>query len=243
MIALFLRPFLIMHSLTETEIQKFNQMADSAWDPEGPFKPLHDLNPLRMQFIERQVSIYNKTCLDVGCGPGLVTEALAKRDAAQVTGIDLAADLLTAASLHQHENNLTIDYYKSDIETFCKAHRESFDVITCLELLEHVPNPKQIIEACAHACKPGGYLFFSTINRSLKTYLKAIIGAEYLLRIIPRGTHQYKLFIKPSELAKALRETGLELIDSTGIAYHLLTKAYTLTPDLDLNYIICARKP
>ena len=225
------------------EVAKFEQLASRWWDRNSEFKPLHDINPLRANWIDKPAPVAEKKVLDVGCGGGILCEALAQRGAS-VTGIDMGEAPLAVGKLHQLESGVEVDYQKSTAEAFAQDHAESFDVVTCLEMLEHVPDPGSVVAACAAMTKPGGTLFFSTINRNPKSYLLAIIGVEYVLGMLPKGTHEYGKFIRPAELGQWIREAGLELDQMTGLTYNPLTKTYRLTEsDVDVNYMICARKP
>lgn len=225
------------------EVAKFNAIANRWWDPDSEFKPLHDINPLRANFIDKHAAVAGKTVLDVGCGGGLLTEAMAHRGA-NVTGIDMGETPLKVAQLHALESNLPIDYQQTTAEAFAINHAAHFDVVCCLEMLEHVPDPASVIRACAAMVKPGGHLFFSTINRNPKAYAFAIVGAEYVLKLLPKGTHEYAKFIRPSELAGWLRETGLQLEHMTGMTYNPFTRQYKLDDrDVSVNYLVHARKP
>jgi 2-polyprenyl-6-hydroxyphenyl methylase/3-demethylubiquinone-9 3-methyltransferase len=224
------------------EIRKFEELASRWWDKNSEFKPLHDINPLRANWIDNLAPVAEKKVLDVGCGGGILTEALAQRGA-QVTGIDMGDAPLGVAKLHQLESGLSIDYQKSTAEDFAKQHENAFDTITCLEMLEHVPDPSSVVRACAKMVKPGGHVFFSTINRNPKAFLFAIIGAEYVLRLLPRGTHEYAKFIRPSELANWSREADLQVNKMTGLLFNPLTKKYKLSDsDMDVNYMISTQK-
>ena len=224
------------------EIRKFEELASRWWDKNSEFKPLHDINPLRANWIDNLAPVAEKKVLDVGCGGGILAEALAQRGA-QVTGIDMGDAPLGVAKLHQLESGLSIDYQKSTAEDFAKTHENSFDTVTCLEMLEHVPDPSSVVRACAKMVKPGGHVFFSTINRNPKAFLFAIIGAEYVLRLLPRGTHEYAKFIRPSELANWSREAELQVNQMTGLLFNPLTKKYKLSDsDMDVNYMISTQK-
>lgn len=226
-----------------SEISKFERMASRWWDLAGDFKPLHDINPLRSNYIDEKSPVAEKHLLDVGCGGGILCESMAQRGA-HVTGIDMGEAPLEVAKLHQLESQLNIDYQHSTAEAFALKHAATFDIVTCLEMLEHVPSPAETIRACAALTRPGGDLFFSTINRNPKAYALAILGAEYVLKLLPKGTHEYKKFIRPSELATWIRQADLELLDISGMIYNPFTKVFKLHPhDVDVNYIVHARKP
>ncbi len=223
------------------EVSKFEAFASRWWDPQGEMKPLHDLNPLRLQYIDARVQLAGKRVLDVGCGGGLLTEAMAQRGA-QVTGIDVADASLQVAKLHLYESGLKIDYHRITAESFAEKHPQEFDAVTCMEMLEHVPDPASIVRACAQLVKPGGHVLFSTINRNPKSYLFAVVGAEYLLRMLPKGTHDYRKFIRPSELEAWARGAGLTLNELRGMTYNPLTRQYALGNDIDVNYFAwCVR--
>ncbi len=223
------------------EIEKFQAIASRWWDRDSEFKPLHDLNPLRVGYIERQCGgVDGKRLLDIGCGGGILAEALAQKGA-EVTGIDVAELSLQVARLHLQESGLQVDYRQTTVEDFADEEPASFDIVTCLEMLEHVPDPASVIAAASRLLKPDGRLLLSTLNRNPKSFLFAIIGAEYLLQLLPRGTHEYRKFIKPSELAAPLRNSGLRIVDATGVSYNPLSKRYSLGPDLDVNYLLTAR--
>lgn len=224
------------------EIAKFSELAHRWWDPTGEFKPLHDLNPLRLDYIDSMVTLKDKTVVDVGCGGGILAESMAQRGA-RVTGIDLAEKPLKVAQLHLLESGNHVEYRQIAAEDLARELPQHFDVVTCMELLEHVPDPASTVRACAELAKPGGQLFFSTINRNLKSYLLAVIGAEYVLRLLPRGTHSYAKFIRPSELAALCRDAGLDVGRLVGMTYNPLTKSYSLGPDTDVNYIVHCVKP
>ncbi|MEO8040849.1 MAG: bifunctional 2-polyprenyl-6-hydroxyphenol methylase/3-demethylubiquinol 3-O-methyltransferase UbiG [Betaproteobacteria bacterium] len=231
-----------MINVDPIEIEKFSALAHRWWDPHSEFKPLHDINPLRLDLIDRLARLHDKRVLDVGCGGGILSESMAARGA-QVTGIDLAEKPLKIAQLHLLESGMAVDYRHVSIEAIAESEPGSFDIVTCMELLEHVPDPAATVQACARAAKPGAWLFFSTLNRNPKSYLFAIIGAEYVLNLLPKGTHDYAKFIRPSELARFCRAAGLEVAGFTGMSYNPLTKVYTLNRDTSVNYILQARKP
>jgi 2-polyprenyl-6-hydroxyphenyl methylase / 3-demethylubiquinone-9 3-methyltransferase len=219
------------------ELEKFSRLAHRWWDPHGEFRPLHEINPLRLEWIDRHASLAGKKVLDVGCGGGILTEAMARRGA-QVTGIDLSEKALRVAELHLLETKLPVRYEPAMAEDYAARHPGEFDVVTCMELLEHVPEPASVVAACARLARPGGKVFFSTINRNAKSYLLAVIGAEYILRLLPRGTHDYQRFIKPSELARWCRESALSPEELLGMSYNPLTQRYSLGRDCDVNYLL-----
>jgi 2-polyprenyl-6-hydroxyphenyl methylase/3-demethylubiquinone-9 3-methyltransferase len=224
------------------ELEKFSQLAHRWWDPEGEFRPLHEINPLRLEWIDRHASLRGKRVLDVGCGGGILAEAMA-RGGATVTGIDLSDKALKVAELHLHESRLDIDYQSVSAEAFAERHAGAFDVVTCMELLEHVPQPASTVAACAQLARPGGQVFFSTINRNPKSYLFAVLGAEYVLKLLPKGTHDYARFIKPSELARWCRAAALRADELVGMTYNPLTRVYRLGSDCDVNYLMrCVRE-
>jgi 2-polyprenyl-6-hydroxyphenyl methylase/3-demethylubiquinone-9 3-methyltransferase len=230
-------------NLDPQEISKFEELASRWWDPSSEFKPLHEINPLRANWIDKRAEVAEKTLLDVGCGGGIFSEAMAQRGAI-VTGIDMGDAPLAVANLHKLESGLNIDYFKATAESFSDSNFQRFDAVTCLEMLEHVPNPASVVKACASMTKPGGTLFFSTINRNPKSYLFAIIGVEYVLKMLPKGTHDFAKFIKPSELTSWIRDARLELQDITGLLYNPITKNYKLSQnDVDVNYMISVTKP
>jgi 2-polyprenyl-6-hydroxyphenyl methylase / 3-demethylubiquinone-9 3-methyltransferase len=230
-------------NIDEQEIAKFEALASRWWDLQSEFKPLHEINPLRANFIDLRSPVAGKTLIDVGCGGGILAEAMAQRGA-QVTGIDMGEAPLKVAQIHQLESALEINYHQSTAENWAEGNAESYDVVCCLEMLEHVPDPASIIRACADLTKPGGHLYFSTLNRNPKSYLFAIIGAEYLLKLLPKGTHDYAKFIKPSELATWVRDAGLDLKEMTGMLYNPVTKQYRLkSEDVSVNYMIHTVKP
>jgi len=223
------------------ELAKFGELAHRWWDPQGEFRPLHDLNPLRLGWIDGLANLAGRRVLDVGCGGGILSEAMARLGAA-VTGIDLSEKPLKVAQLHLLESGLTVDYRLASAEEFAVQNEKQFDVITCMELLEHVPDPASTVAACAKLLKPGGRAFFSTINRNPKAYLFAVIGAEYLLGMLPRGTHDYARFIRPSELSRWCRDAGLEPIELKGMTYNPVANVYRLGDDCDVNYSLCCAK-
>ena len=231
-----------MKNVDDIEIQKFEALAHRWWDPNSEFKPLHDINPLRVNYISRTTVLAEKEILDIGCGGGILAEALANHGA-NVTAIDLAEASLSVAKIHLLESKLDIDYRFTSAEEMAEKDPQRFDIVTCLEMLEHVPDPASIVNACFKLVKPGGFVFFSTINRNPKSYLFAIVGAEYILNLLPKGTHEYSKFIKPSELAKWCRDVDLKLNDQIGMGYNPLTKRYFLQNNLDVNYIACYQKP
>ncbi len=224
------------------EIEQFDGQAAFWWDTEGPFKTLHQINPTRLQYITDQVSLTDKRVLDVGCGGGILSEALTKAGA-HVTGLDLSKASLQTAKMHLFESRLSVDYLQQSIENFAHEHPGSQDVICCLEMLEHVPNPKSIIEACLAALKPGGWLFLSTLNRHPKAMMLGIFAAEHVLKIVPKGTHHFEQFIKPSELVAMLSDQAVEIKDICGMRYNPITQSASLDPeDLDINYFVAAQK-
>src|SRR5205807_647852 len=223
------------------ELAKFDQLAHRWWDPQGEFRPLHDINPLRLEWIDAHLGLSGKNVLDVGCGGGILSEAMAQRGA-RVTGIDLSDKALNVARLHLLESRLPVRYEKATVEDFAAGHAGEFDAVTCLELLEHVPQPASMVAACARLVRPGGQVFFSTINRNPKAYLFAVIGAEYLLRLLPKGTHDYAKFITPAELSQYARNAGLQVDVLKGMGYNPLTQMYSLNQDTSVNYLVaCTR--
>jgi len=223
------------------ELEKFAALAHRWWDKNSEFKPLHAINPLRLNFIDGAVGLKDKLVLDVGCGGGILSESMAEKGA-HVTGIDLGEKALKVARLHQLESGAKVDYRLIAVEELAKQQPESFDVVTCMEMLEHVPYPAAIINACARLVKPGGAVFFSTINRNPKAYLFAVIGAEYVLNMLPKGTHEYEKFIKPSELSAWARQSGLSVDELKGMSYNPLTQHYSLGSDISVNYLIRTSK-
>ena len=231
-----------MTNVDPAELEKFSQLAHRWWDPNSEFKPLHDINPLRLAHIEGIAGLADKDVLDVGCGGGILSEAMALRGA-RVTGIDLADKPLKVAQLHQLESGTNVEYRNISAEDMAREKPEHYDVVTCMEMLEHVPDPAATVRACAELTKPGGWVFFATLNRNPKSYLFAVVGAEYVLKLLPRGTHDYAKFIKPSELAAMCRKAGLSVDGVTGMTYNPFTRHYALGRDTDVNYIIHAQKP
>lgn len=229
-------------NVDQQEITKFAALAEKWWDPDGEFKPLHDINPLRLSFIQQHCSLTGKKILDVGCGGGILAETMASCGGI-VTGIDMAESVLQAAKIHADKQHLLIDYLCTTVEALTEQQREYYDVITCMELLEHVPDPSSIVASCSQLIKPNGALFFSTINRNLKSYLYAIIGAEYLLKLLPKGTHHYEKFIRPSELSHWMFANNIQMQALTGISYNPLSKYYYLNnDDIDVNYLAYCQK-
>jgi 2-polyprenyl-6-hydroxyphenyl methylase/3-demethylubiquinone-9 3-methyltransferase len=224
------------------ELAKFDSFAARWWDTEGDFRALHEINPLRLDWIRQQVKLAGRKVVDIGCGGGILTESMSAANAT-VTGIDMAEGPLAVAKLHQHESGAEVDYRQCTAEELSEAEPGQYDVVTCLEMLEHVPDPSQVIRSCAELVKPGGHVFFSTINRNPKSFMFAIVGAEYILRLLPTGTHEYEKFIRPSELEAWARSAGLELQSSIGMQYNPLTKVYSLGPNVDVNYLMSFRRP
>lgn len=223
------------------ELEKFSQLASRWWDPHGEFRPLHEINPLRLDWIDSRAHLAGKRVLDVGCGGGILAEAMAGRGA-RVTGIDLAEKPLRVAELHLLQSKAQVTYEQVSTDEYAARHTGEFDVVTCMELLEHVPDPGSMVAACTRLVRPGGQVFFSTINRNPKSYLFAVIGAEYILRLLPKGTHDYQRFIKPSELSRFARDAGLRVAELIGMTYNPLTQRYKLEADCDVNYLLrCVR--
>lgn len=231
-------------NVDRNEVAKFEALASRWWDPGSEFKPLHDINPLRLNYIDQKAQLAGKKVLDVGCGGGLLSEGMA-RHGAHVTGIDMGEAPLSVAKLHGLESGVKVDYQRITVEELAAdpAHAGQYDVVTCLEMLEHVPQPDSVIRACAAMLKPGGHLFVSTINRNPKSFLFAIVGAEYVLNMLPKGTHEWRKFIRPSEMSDHLRHAGLEIRDLTGMTYNPITKSYRLGRDVDVNYLMHAVDP
>ncbi|WP_459617960.1 bifunctional 2-polyprenyl-6-hydroxyphenol methylase/3-demethylubiquinol 3-O-methyltransferase UbiG [Bordetella sp. 2513F-2] len=229
-------------NVDQAELDKFSALAARWWDPESEFKPLHAINPLRLDWIREQAGpLDGKRVLDVGCGGGILSESMA-RAGATVTGIDLAEKSLKVARLHGLESGVPVEYRAVPVETLAAEQPATYDIVTCMEMLEHVPDPASVVRACAALVKPGGWVFYSTLNRNPKSFLFAIIGAEYLLRLLPRGTHSYENFIKPSELAASAREAGLQPVAMRGMEYNPITKIYSLSADTSVNYLMATRK-
>lgn len=231
-----------MTNADQAELDKFSQLAHRWWDPNSEFKPLHDINPLRLEWIDRQAGIAGKQVVDVGCGGGILAESMAAAGA-RVTGIDLSEKALRVARLHLLESGRQVDYRLVSAEALADERPGEFDVVTCMEMLEHVPDPASTVAACARMARPGGWVFFSSLNRNPKSYLFAIVGAEYLLDLLPRGTHDWSRFLKPSELAGFARQAGLETREIMGMTYNPFTKVYRLERDTDVNYLLACRKP
>jgi 2-polyprenyl-6-hydroxyphenyl methylase/3-demethylubiquinone-9 3-methyltransferase len=219
------------------EINKFSELATHWWDTQGEMKSLHDINPLRLNYIDQHAPLKGKKIIDIGCGGGILSETMDKAGG-QVTGLDMSKQAIQVAKLHQHESGTHVDYFVSTAEDFAIKHPGEFDVITCLEMLEHVPDPSSIVKSCAELVKPGGSVFFSTLNRNIKSYLFAIIGAEYVLNIIPKNTHDYAKFIRPSELSAWARKYGLTINNMKGLTYNPLNKTYRLCEDISVNYLV-----
>ncbi|MDH5436056.1 MAG: bifunctional 2-polyprenyl-6-hydroxyphenol methylase/3-demethylubiquinol 3-O-methyltransferase UbiG [Gammaproteobacteria bacterium] len=228
-------------NLDPAEIAKFEELASRWWDPNSEFKPLHDINPLRLDFIDAIAGLAGKQVLDVGCGGGILSESMATRGA-QVLGIDMGEAPLSVARLHQLESNVELDYQRITVEELATQRPAQFDVVTCMEMLEHVPDPASVIAACAQLVKPGGHVFLSTINRNPKSYLFAIVGAEYLLQMLPKGTHDYAKFIRPSEMDAWARTAGLTINELKGMSYNPFTQTYSLGRDVDVNYLVSYRR-
>lgn len=232
-----------LNNVDPDEIAKFNSIASRWWDPDGEFKPLHLLNPVRLSYISDELQgLFGKKVIDIGCGGGILAESMA-RSGADVTGLDMAKDSLAVARLHALESGVAINYQQATAEHFASQHSAQFDVVTCMEMLEHVPEPMSVIQACADLAKPGATLFFSTLNKTWKAYLLAIVGAEHLLKLVPKGTHEFSKFIRPSILMRYLEQAGLEVTDATGLHFNPLNNSFKTGPGVDVNYIIVARKP
>jgi 2-polyprenyl-6-hydroxyphenyl methylase / 3-demethylubiquinone-9 3-methyltransferase len=231
-------------NIDQNEIYKFSKLAHRWWDEHGEFKPLHRINPLRLKWINESISIANKRILDVGCGGGILTESMARLGAQEVVGIDLSEASLAAATAHAlSENIANVRYVNTSTEDFSLVEPTSFDIVTCMEMLEHVPDPRAIVFACSKLLKPNGWIFFSTINKNLKSFMHAILGAEYVLNMVPRGTHSYEKFIRPSELISWCRQTDLDLQKMQGLTYSLMTKDFSLCTDASVNYMVALKAP
>ena len=230
-----------MTNADPTELDKFSQLAHKWWDPNSEFKPLHDINPLRLGYIDRHAGLAGKTVLDVGCGGGILSESMAELGA-DVSGIDLSDKALQVAKLHLLESGKHVDYRKIAVEELAAEQPGHYDVVTCMEMLEHVPDPQSVVAACAKLAKPDGWVFFSTLNRNPKSYLFAVVGAEYVLNLLPRGTHDYARFLKPSELAKFCHHAGLNVADIIGMSYNPLSQVYSLGNDTSVNYMVACRR-
>lgn len=229
-------------NVDNAEVAKFDALASRWWDPNSEFKPLHDINPLRANWIDQHSPVAEIKLLDVGCGGGILAEAMALRGA-KVTGIDMAESPLKVAQLHSLESGVEVEYLRITAEELAEQRADQYDVVTCLEMLEHVPDPSSVIRACTRLVKPGGHIYFSTINRNPKSYLFAIVGAEYVLKMLPKGTHEYSKFIRPSELGNWIRDAELKLEHMTGMVYNPFTKTYRLDPrDVDVNYLVHCHK-
>ncbi|MBV7536078.1 bifunctional 2-polyprenyl-6-hydroxyphenol methylase/3-demethylubiquinol 3-O-methyltransferase UbiG [Duganella sp. sic0402] len=224
------------------ELQKFSELAHRWWDPTSEFRPLHEINPLRLEWINARAPLAGKNVIDIGCGGGILSESMARKGAT-VTGIDLGEKALKVADLHSLESGVAVRYKLIAAEEMAAQEPGQYDVVTCMEMLEHVPDPAAIVRACAALVKPGGQVFFSTLNRNPKSYLFAVIGAEYILRMLPKGTHDYEKFITPSELSQYIRSAGLEVAGFKGMGYNPLTKIYSLNDDTSVNYLVAARRP
>ena len=229
-------------NVDQAELAKFDALASRWWDPEGEFRPLHQINPLRLDWIRGHVELSGAKALDIGCGGGILAEAMTAAGA-RVTAIDMAEGPLAVARLHQLESGVEVDYRRSTAEALAVAEPEHYDIVTCLEMLEHVPDPSQVIRSCAELVRPGGDVVFSTINRNPKSFVFAIVGAEYILRLLPKGTHEYEKFIKPSELEEWARNAGLQLKSSIGLHYNPFTRDYSLGGNLDVNYMMHFTRP
>ena len=225
------------------EIAKFNDIASRWWDPSGEFKPLHLLNPVRLSYISDELQgLFGKTVIDIGCGGGILAESMA-RTGANVTGLDMAEDSLNVARLHALEAGVDVNYQQATAEQYAAQHSSAFDVVTCMEMLEHVPEPMSVIQACADLAKPGATLFFSTLNKTWKAYLLAIVGAEHVMKLVPKGTHEFSKFIRPSVLMQYIEQAGLEVTDATGLHFNPVNNSFKTGPGVDVNYIVVARKP
>ena len=231
-----------MQNADPNELEKFSQLAHRWWDKNSEFKPLHEINPLRIEWIDRHVKLAGKTVLDIGCGGGILAESMAERGAT-VTGIDLSEKALGVARLHLLESGNKVDYLYQSAEELAKSSATRFDIVTCMEMLEHVPEPASVVAACAALVKPGGHVFFSTINRNAKAYALAVIGAEFILKMLPRGTHEYAKFIKPAELSRWAKSAGLQPDEILGLTYNPLSSKYRLCQNTDVNYLMHTTYP
>ena len=229
-------------NIDRTEQDKFDAIASGWWDPEGPFRPLHELNPARLKFIADRAEIAGARVADVGCGGGILAESLARKGG-EVTGIDVAPRVLATARLHLHESGLEVDYRQLTVEELAQESPQAFDVVTCMEMLEHVPEPQSIVRSIRALLKPGGHAFFSTLNRTPRAFLLGIVGAEYIAQLLPRGTHRYDRFIRPSELSAWIREAGMQVRDISGLHYNPLTRSVMLGGDVQVNYLVHASRP
>lgn len=232
----------VRDNVDPAELAKFDSLASRWWDTEGDFRPLHEINPLRLDWIRQHAKLAGCRAVDIGCGGGILAESFAAANA-RVTGIDMAEGPLAVARLHQHESGANVDYRRATAEELAASEAGAYDVVTCLEMLEHVPDPSQVVKSCAEIVRPGGHVFFSTINRNPKSFLFAIVGAEYVLKLLPSGTHEYAKFIRPSELEAWARNAGLELRASIGMHYNPITREYSLGPNLDVNYLMYFQRP
>jgi 2-polyprenyl-6-hydroxyphenyl methylase/3-demethylubiquinone-9 3-methyltransferase len=232
----------VRDNVDPAELAKFDSLASRWWDTEGDFRPLHEINPLRLDWIRQHANLAGCRAVDIGCGGGILAESMAAANA-RVTGIDMAEGPLAVARLHQHESGADVDYRRATAEELAASEAGAYDVVTCLEMLEHVPDPSLVVRSCAEIVTPGGHVFFSTINRNPKSFLFAIVGAEYVLKLLPSGTHEYAKFIRPSELEAWARNAGLELRASIGMHYNPITREYSLGPGLDVNYLMYFQRP
>lgn len=229
-----------MSNADQLELDKFSALAHRWWDPNSEFKPLHEINPLRLDWIDRHAGIAGKDVVDIGCGGGILAESMARRGA-RVTGIDLSEKALKVANLHKLESGVAVDYRHIAAEALAAERPGTYDVVTCMEMLEHVPDPGSIVMACRQLVKPGGWVFLSTLNRNPKSYLLAIVGAEYILNMLPKGTHDWAKFIKPAELARHTRAAGMDIVEVIGMTYNPLSKVYSLGRETDVNYLMACR--
>ncbi len=230
-----------INNIDPSEIAKFTELSSYWWDPQGDLKSLHEINPLRLAWILQKTTLKDKTVIDIGCGGGILTESMAKQGA-HATGIDMSPGGINVAKLHQIESNVQIEYILTTAETIAAERPQNYDVVTCMEMLEHVPDPAAIINACAALAKPNADIFISTLNRNIKAYMLAIVGAEYLLKLLPKNTHDYAKFIKPSELGEWARKANLSIVDMAGFSYNMFTKTFKLNQDVSVNYIVHLKK-